>query len=174
MLKRITVLPILACAIVGLLSGCESEAHSGPRSPGGSASAATVLSIEKVLREDQQTNDNVENTADVVSRMRSIDLSSCPGDFRVAYMKHIHAWECMLAVERQAATFENDYNSGGAFLEAFLRGMFFDFGIVDEADRELQSLRANYDRTINQIRDTFQHVETVAVTHGARSPSRTH
>src|SRR5437899_2898030 len=49
--------------------------------------------IQQVLRADSRTTTGVTSVSAVVARMRRIDLSKCPSDFRAAYTEHIHAWE---------------------------------------------------------------------------------
>ena len=55
--------------------------------------------------------------------MRDIDTSGCPADFREAYLAHIHAWESMVEVEKNASALKTEANSDSTFVEALIRGM---------------------------------------------------
>jgi hypothetical protein len=115
----------------------------------------------------------VKSVAAVVDRMRAISLAGCPRDSSVAYVTHIHAWELLAEVERDAVRFDADFNSGGAMLEAFLRGLMLDpFGKAREAVAEQNRLKANYQWATKQIRETFHRVEEIAVAHGAELPKK--
>ena len=129
--------------------------------------------IHQVLRADSRTMAGADSVATVVVRMRRIDLSKCPAEFRTAYLGHIHAWELLAAFERDAIAFDTNFNSGGALFEAFVRGLMQDpFGKAREATAELNRLRASYQKATTEIRETYQRVERSAIAHGAALPKR--
>lgn len=132
------------------------------------AKTSKIKNIERVLNEDSTTTEGATSVANVVTRMNAIDLSGSPNDFKAAYVAHIHAWELMADVEKEAIAYDANFNSVGAFLEAFLRGVMLDpFGKANEAIASQKQLRANYQRASDQIRDTFHRVEELAVSYGA-------
>jgi hypothetical protein len=143
---------LMACL---LLSGCRNN---------------YAANIERVLKQDQRTTQNATSVATVVARMRAINLDGCPQDFRLAYIAHIHAWESLLVVEEEAKAFDANFNSGEAMIEAVLRGMVFDFGMLDEARAAQNRLRANYLKALTEIQQTYHRVEQIAVKHGAKLP----
>ncbi len=129
--------------------------------------------VQQVLRADSRSTTNVSSVSAVVIRMRRIDLSKCPNDFKAAYMEHIHAWELLADVERDAIAFDRDFNSGGAMFEAFVRGLMLDpFGKAREATAEQNRLKANYQMATTEIRETFQRVERSGTTYGAQLSKR--
>jgi outer membrane murein-binding lipoprotein Lpp len=145
---------LMACL---LLSGCSNN---------------YAANIERVLKQDQGTTQKATSVATVVARKRAINLDGCPQDFTLAYIAHINAWESLLAVEEEAKAFDANFNSGEAMIEAFLRGMVFDFGILSEARAAQDRLRANYQKALAEIRQTFHRVEEIAVKHGAKLPKK--
>jgi len=117
--------------------------------------------IENVLEQDSKTQLNLpENEREaiqvVVIRMRAIDTSGCPGEFRAAYERHIHAWEGM----RDQVLSEPDGFLEGALI-GFLNGLSGDFtgGTADMAQAR------NY--WTAQIRDTWNEVRALAMQYGA-------
>ncbi|MFO0787113.1 MAG: hypothetical protein U0573_12275 [Phycisphaerales bacterium] len=132
-----------------------------------------AASIERVLAADATTHSGANSVAEVVARMRSIDFEGCPTNFQAAYVAHIHAWETMAAVEQEAKSFQDDYNSGGAMVESFIRGFLGDpFGKVQEGMAAQNQLQRDYQQAAQQIRDTYYRVEEIAVARGARLPKR--
>jgi hypothetical protein len=127
--------------------------------------------IESVLQQDVTTNSGTQSAADVVARMRAIDLTGCPNDFKSAYVAHIHAWELMADVQREAAAHRADSESGSAMVESLIRGFMGDpFGKANEIVTAENQLQRSYQTALQQIRATFQRVEELAVTHGANLP----
>lgn len=138
--------------------------------PGCGGNNAT--SIEKVLKQDSVTSDNATSIADVVKRMRAIDLSSCPNDFKAAYVEHIHAWESAASIESEVQMFSERYNSSSGLLESFLRGAMFDFGMVGEAGAAYDRLVAHQQQVSADIQRTFHDVENIAIKFGAQLPQK--
>jgi hypothetical protein len=132
-----------------------------------------VKQIERVLREDSACNEGAQTTGEVVARMRRVDSSRCPNDFRAAYLAHIHAWELMVDIEQRAVALEAERESVAVFVESFIRGFLGDpLGKANEIG-EAQGQWARDCRTASmQVRLTYQHVEKIAVSHGATPLSR--
>jgi hypothetical protein len=130
----------------------------------------SVANIERVLKEDSTTTAGAKSASEVVSRMRAISHDGCPQDFKLAYLDHIRAWESMVAVEREALALDANFNGGGAMVEAFMRGMVFDFGMLPELRAAQDRLRTNYERASTEIRNTFHRVQENAIRHGASLP----
>jgi len=127
--------------------------------------------IESVLQQDATTSGGAQSAADVVARMRAIDLTGCPNDFKSAYVAHIHAWELMADVQRDAVAHRADSESGSAMVEALIRGFMGDpFGKANEIVTAENQLQRSYQTALQQIRATFHRVEELAVTHGANLP----
>lgn len=107
--------------------------------------------IERVLQGDSQSSENADSVSEVVARMRAIDTSDCPADFRTAYLAHIHAWEEAEKVVQEARN----------------------LGKPDGFWEELKaaSLKNAGNAASQKISQTFQEVERVAVLHGATLPS---
>jgi len=131
-----------------------------------------IANMERVFREDSTTSDGAQDVATVVARMRSISLDGCPQDFAAAYLTHIHAWEKCAAVEQEALMFNERYNSNGAMVEAFFRGIIFDFGMTSEANAAQAQLRDHYLAAMSNVQDTFHRVEDIALSHGAAVQKR--
>jgi len=129
--------------------------------------------IETVLQQNAGTTTGVNSVAEVVNRMRAIDMSRCPNDFRAAYLGNIHAWEAMAVVEQQAKQFADENNSVGTYVEAFVRGMMMDpFGKANEIKQAQNQLQQDFNSAEQQIRQTFNQVEEIAVAYGANLPKR--
>lgn len=107
--------------------------------------------IERVLQEDSESSENAESVSEVVARMRAIDTSGCPADFRTAYLAHIHAWEEARKVEQEAKKLGKP--------DGFWDGL------------QAISLKNAGNSASQKIGQTFQEVERVAVLHGAKLPS---
>lgn len=127
--------------------------------------------IESVLQQDVAASVGAQSASAVVTRMRSIDLSGCPSDFKSAYVAHIHAWELMAQVESEAAAHRAENEVGAVMVESFIRGFLGDpFGKVNELTAAEDQLQRNAQSAGQQIRDTFHRVEEIAVAHGANLP----
>ena len=123
--------------------------------------------IERSLHEDQLTGSTM--SAEHTNAMRSIDLSECPSEFRVAYMNHIHAWDEAVAV--QQAKQKLDAQEGDAAV-AGLIAQVFDSSATPwsdqvSAERKMQNYRAT---AVSDIRSSFEEVETIASKYGAVVP----
>jgi hypothetical protein len=135
--------------------------------------ASPVRDIERVLKEDKTTTDGVKSVAEVVSRMRALNLNGCPRDFIAAYTAHIHAWELAADAERDRTAWKKDYYSGGAVLESIVRGFALDpFGKTNEMMAEDNRIKEKNDKAHTKITETIQHVEDVAVGYGAELPRK--
>lgn len=133
--------------------------------------ARIKASIERVLRQDATTTQGTRSVAEVVARMRAIDTSGCPNDLRAAYLAHIHAWELMGDVEREAIAFKAEANSDGVMIESFIRGLLGDpLGKATELKSAETYLQRRYQAADLQVKQTFHRVEELAILHGGRLP----
>ena len=102
-------------------------------------------------------------------KMRQIDISECPRDFSVAYIKHIHAWEEGARVQRARKQLKKQglvaITTG--LIAASLGIPFFEFDDILNADKELNALGQ---RASDNIRTTFNEVEILAVSYGGTLP----
>lgn len=131
-----------------------------------------AMEIEQVLEQDARCKQGATSIAEVVGRMKAIDTSACPNDFRAAYLAHLHAWEAMADLEQEAIALKKEHESVGTMLEGFIRGLLGDpFGKA----REIMDARGDLQKKIKeadkQIKLTFQRVQEIAVAHGARVPA---
>ncbi len=132
------------------------------------SSSNDVRNIERVLAEDAKTTPGATSVAQVVTRMRAIDLTDCPNDFKAAYLAHIHSWEAMGGIEQEAIAFKTESESGGAMVESFFRGMLGDpLGKMNEINAAQGHLKARYEYASQELKSTYNRVEEVAVAHGA-------
>lgn len=123
--------------------------------------------IERVLAANAATTDGEPSVAEVVSRMRAIDLDGCPTEFQEAYLAHIHAWELAETIEYDIEAHNDYYNSWGAMLESLLRGMVLDSGMIDELKEAESQLAERMLEARQRIQATYQRVEQVAIANGA-------
>ncbi len=127
--------------------------------------------IESVLQEDAKAPVGADTVVEIVHRMRDIDISGCPEDFRVAYVAHIHAWEAMREVERNAIAFKKESNADGVLVETFVRGMLGDpLGKVNELAAAQTQLQRDYQSARSEIKETFNRVEELTARYGANLP----
>lgn len=127
--------------------------------------------IVYVLEQDERAGNGVSTVAEYVRNQSSISLLNCPSDFTMAYRRHQAAWQDMKSVEEEGEYFRKRYNSGGAFLEAFLRGMVLDFSMVGDADEAGKRLRNHYQSANKSINDTFHEVLNIAEAYGVETTS---
>ncbi len=124
--------------------------------------------IQSVLSKNAKTSSGASSVADVVVRMKAIETSGCPNEFRVAYLSHIKAWETMAVVQQQAIELKNDHSSGGSYVDAFIRGAILDpFGKPNEVRAAGGELGNQAEEANQQMRATFNQVEQVAEAYGA-------
>jgi hypothetical protein len=165
----------LVLVVIGMLAGGNSNTggSSGGQSQDSRQQAQIRSTIENVMQQDAATTTGANSVAEVVNRMRAIDMSGCPNDFREAYLGNIHAWEAMAVVEQQAKQFADENNSIGTYVESFVRGMMMDpFGKANEIKQTQNQLQQDYNSAQQQIRQTFNQVEEIAVGYGANLPKR--
>jgi hypothetical protein len=143
------------------------------RSQLGSTDRKSTAAIEDVLKQDAACNQDSASVAEVVGRMRAIDTSACPNDFRSAYLGHVHAWDMMADMEREAVELKNQSESAATIVESFIRGFLGNpFGKAGEPGDAQSQLQKRFKEAAQQIKLTFHHVEEVAVAHGARLPTK--
>jgi hypothetical protein len=132
-----------------------------------------VGAVESVLKKDATTGTGATSVAEVVTRMRAIYTSDCPNDFRAAYLAHIQAWEAMAEVEQQASAFKSDREGAGDFVEGFVRGFLGDpLGKANEIRDAQTQLQRNYQAAREQVRQSFNQVQQIAVAYGAELPKK--
>lgn len=125
------------------------------------------LAIEKALQMDLLTGTHA--TSEHTHGMRSIDLSDCPADFRVAYMAHIHAWD-----EAAAVMAANDKLNSNEDSDAIAGGLAAIFGSDATPWQDHLNAKENIGRLAAQadadIKSTFNQVELLAAAYGAKVP----
>lgn len=141
-----------------------------PGGPGNDDAAA----ILRVLREDEAVSretvhavgahDSPSNyalaIARYVSRMRAVDTSDCPPEFRVAYKHHLDAW---VELQEEVAKLPDD------FLEGLFVGMINGL-LRREIDGGLTRMGDAIESATKGVNATFREVETIAARHGAALP----
>lgn len=130
------------------------------------------LAINTALALDDQTQAGGVDTSQVVVRMKAIDTSACPNDFRAAYLTHIHAWESLADAKRKSAELDRYINSGDAIPEAVLRILLGDmFGKINELIQAKRILDERVELARIDVRTTFHRATEVAMTYGATVPA---
>ena len=128
-----------------------------------------VSAIEMVLWQDQmaaQQGQMFQNAGRggaaaanwMVGRMKAIDTSSCPTEFRTAYLKHCQAWQDMveqLRTERR--------EMAERLLTFALKA-----AVMKNADFSLLHGSEGRKRCVEAIRNTWKDVELIAVQAGAK------
>lgn len=133
--------------------------------------AANKACVQSVLDADAAVSFKSEPDVQA-QKMREIDTSACPGDFRRAYELHIQAWENKGRIAQAWARLNSEDNINGTFAASMFAGIFGtnDTPIKDHlaAERELKRLAAIAGQNIN---DTFDEVKAISVGYGATLPS---
>jgi hypothetical protein len=125
------------------------------------------------MKQDGGCNQGATSVAEVVGRMKAIDTSACPNDFRAAYLAHLHAWEMMADVEQEAIALKNESEPAGAEVESVIRGFLGDpFGKASEIMDAQGELQKKFKDAAQQVKLTFHRVEEIAVAHGAHLPAK--
>lgn len=152
-------LPLLPLLWFACVLGCGSGTVLAPD--------VTKLSIQIVMAEHQNTLSNPNSIAEVAARLRAIDLSGCPADFRSAFLPYIQAWERMALVEARANQLQSFENFAARMVESFVRGAVGDpFGTSAEVSQEFRELDQAYHIGIQQVFSTYHNVENVAARYG--------
>jgi Flp pilus assembly protein TadD len=142
-----TVLSVSGC------EGCQNQIYKS--------------AIEKALHEDALTGK--QPTYDHTAAMRKVDMTNCPEDFRVTYMRHIHAWDEASAVREAKQKLDNEQDA--AAIAGTLASLFGSdetpWGDHIRAEQEVQRLAEIASRDISS---TWQDVEEVASKYGAEVP----
>lgn len=127
--------------------------------------------VKHVLEQDAKTHVGVQSANQAVAGMRAIDTTNCPADFRATYLSHIHAWETMADVERDAIAFKATANSDGVLVESLIRGYLGDPLVkANEIQAAQSQLQQKYLAARLQVKQTFNRVETIALHYGATTP----
>lgn len=131
-----------------------------------SSQAAFKSAIESVLKQDEMAHANNNSTVGYVRQQDAIDLSNCPPDFRIAFTKHKNAWLEKAIVEQEIESWQDQYDSFGAVVESFFRGMVFDFGMPAEARAAAERIQQHATQASKEIRDTWAEVLGIAIKYG--------
>jgi hypothetical protein len=135
-----------------------------------------IANIERVIAYDKSLSDATKTTEEdsldtvrsYVMALRQIDFSGCPDDFRQAYLRHIHAWDKTIPVLELAKHHKMESESIGAFIEGFLRGLVFDFGMIEEDKQARNAVMERIQSAQKAVQDTWHRVEEIAVHYGAQ------
>lgn len=130
--------------------------------PGDARSIENVLELdhrnEVLLQQQIATGANkIQAITSTVEKMRAIDLSGCPSDFREAYVRNTAAWRDLALQLKQ----EPD----GVMEELFVG---FVNGLGGELDGGVKKQKNARDAKLNAISTTWTDVEASAVRHGAK------
>lgn len=172
--RTFQIVVVCTTFLIGLLIWRGTTGHVATfKNSDGTTIKVDVSAIESVLNQDSGSSRNGNGVAGAVQQMKAIDTSGCPGDFRAAYLAHIHAWEAMYEIQQQAIRLKNESNSDGAVVESFIRGFMGDpFGKVNEQINAQNQLAMAAQNAHQQIKLTFNKVQEIAVTYGAKLPTR--
>jgi hypothetical protein len=157
-MRRLAILLIGTLATVSVLAtvGCQSIQNAMYKS-----------AIEKALQQDSLTG--TDPTMEHAANMRKIDLSDCPPEFRVAYMKHIEAWEEAAKVRQAKTELDNQADAAAA---AGVLATLFDSNATPwndhlRAEQEVQRLDV---LASADIHSTWETLEQIASKYGAQVP----
>jgi hypothetical protein len=79
----------------------------------------------------------------------------------------------MAQVEREATAFKSDREGSGDFVEGFVRGFLGDpMGKANEIRDAQNQLQREYQAASQEVKQTFNQVEELAVRYGARLPKK--
>lgn len=126
----------------------------------------TVKAITYVLEQDRHAGQGASTVAELVRRQGTISLLNCPSDFTIAYRRHQAAWQDMKSVEEEAISFKKRYDSGAAYIEAFLRGLVFDLSMIDESAEAYTRVNNHLQTAKKSVEDTFHEVLNIAESYG--------
>ena len=132
----------------------------------GCSRSSSKIAIISVLEQDRKANDGTTSVAEYVANQNKIDLSDCPNDFKKAYIKHLNAWREMASVEQEVLLLKKMYVSDEAQVEAFVRGINYDYGMLTEVRESLERVKAHESQAKKEIRDTFGIVLDIASDYG--------
>jgi len=135
-----------------------------------------IANIERVIAYDKSLSDATKDTEEdmlgtvrsYVMALRRIDFSGCPDDFRQAYLKHIHAWDKMIPALEQTQLHKMESESIGAFIEGLIRGLVFDFGMLEEDKQARNAIIERIQSAQEAVQNTWHKVEEIAVHYGAQ------
>jgi hypothetical protein len=147
-----------------VISGQKSDTHPTQK-------RTQAAAIERVLQQDKalapqaavymKKGASPANTVDwLVTQMRNIDMSGCPGEFRAAYLRHCDAWRAMANQLRSEEGSVGEQILLGAF-NCLTRG---------EIDGGAGRISAAHDQCSEAIAATFADVEAVAAQYEANLP----
>lgn len=128
--------------------------------------------IETVLQKDAEVGKSSGDSYDYqVSGMREINISSCPTDFQVAYVDHIHAWERRAKIHDALVKLNSNEKAGEVFLQELVNGALGGNATpVADAIEAHDELKAQAKTASTAIRETFENVEHIAASYGASLP----
>lgn len=79
----------------------------------------------------------------------------------------------MAGVEQRAIALKADSESAGTYVESFIRGFLGDpFGKAGEIMSASDQLQRDFQTASQQIRETYNHVQDIAVAKGAKLPKK--
>ncbi len=131
----------------------------------GKSSSTEDESILAVLEKDEalgahvvaEDRDGLIHSLTVYTNAASrIDLTGCPPDFRVAYRRHIHAWEKVAIAAAELPK---------GVLDAFLMGAINSV-LRGESDGGLGRIESTLNQALKDVETSWYQVEDVALGHG--------
>ena len=157
-MRRVAALSLCVLFLLPLLAiaGCE-----------GCQNILYKAAIEKALHEDSLTGKDPSD--DHVAAMRKVDLSGCPQDFNVAYVKYIEAWQLAAKVQKAKAELDNEADAAAA--GGILATLFGsdETPWSDHLQAEARIAQLNLD-AVSQIQSSWNTIGEVAAKYGAQLP----
>gem|GEM_PF-3056837 len=169
------VIALMLCVIVIVLitrDGSPVVAGDSGASSAARQQARMRSAIESVMATDNQMFDRMNSSvssgtppaqaiASYAARLKSIDMSQCPPEFREAYLRHANAWQGLgMQIDKEPQS----------FIESVLYG--FLNGLRGEFDGGLGRLQREHDSRFEAVVTTWGEVEAIAVRYGARLQSQ--
>lgn len=166
-------------AILAILSACSNMEDQKNQDNTMQARELTAeeyqaYAYQNAITDVLQQHDTIQKSANgnevvAIAEMRTINLTACPTDFATAYMNHIHARERATQIQGVLEEFKRKKSLGKAVLEEWLLSNNAVNNTI-ETERELE---ASASRAHNLITNSFNEVERIAVSYGARLPGQT-
>lgn len=151
--SRLIILILLSLLLVGY-----SRSDNSPAS-----------AIERVLQADQQTNVGVKHFSKIVPRMRQIDTTGCPHEFRAAYLAHIHACEEVVQIPSEIEHLNSNDRQFEIFWESAIRSFLGDvFTVPAQISHQLEELDRKSENAQQEVAATYRRLEEIAVGYGAK------
>lgn len=144
-LKTLVMMAIIGICLMILTTSCNNDGEA----------------ISRVL--DADRNCQSETATIQYYKMTEISLKGCPQDFSSAYLKHINAWRRAVLFEQKLEQIGAEWNSPSTAIEAFIRGLVLDSGLLEEQRTVMNNLRNEAQSIDYEISTTYDDCLSIAL-----------